>query len=219
MKIGDDDSELLPNACLKIGKIPLKRREQYYHELHLAYYTLKNFGKPIQIHEYQELEQPYSSLFDNKSSLLVNQPTRDVVHKNDWLNTCIRPRSDKKICRLNYPKDDWPVVHKKHLVNSCERRKETYPISSFKLTTDRGFETKHWYETTNMRYINNAVLGHPIMYGYNTTDKKWNNKRTLNPLGPKFFFFFYEWEYRTGTMCPFSSLHPLRKGKEVKCKE
>ena len=30
-----------------------------------------------------------------------------------------------------------------------------------------------------------------------------------------FFFFFYEWEHRTGTMCPFSSLHPLNKGKEV----
>ena len=30
-----------------------------------------------------------------------------------------------------------------------------------------------------------------------------------------FFFFFYEWEYRTGTMCPFSSLHPLKKGNEV----
>ena len=30
-----------------------------------------------------------------------------------------------------------------------------------------------------------------------------------------FFFFFYEWEHRTGTMCPFSSLHPLKKGKEV----
>ena len=29
------------------------------------------------------------------------------------------------------------------------------------------------------------------------------------------FFFFYEWEHRTGTMCPFSSLHPLKKGKEV----
>ena len=27
--------------------------------------------------------------------------------------------------------------------------------------------------------------------------------------------FFYEWEHRTGTMCPFSSLHPLRKGKEM----
>ena len=29
------------------------------------------------------------------------------------------------------------------------------------------------------------------------------------------FFFFFLWEHRTGTMCPFSSLHPLRKGKEV----
>ena len=27
-------------------------------------------------------------------------------------------------------------------------------------------------------------------------------------------FFFYEWEYRTGTMCPFSSLYPSRNGKE-----
>ena len=27
------------------------------------------------------------------------------------------------------------------------------------------------------------------------------------------FFFFHEWEHRTGTMCPFSSLYPLRKGK------
>ena len=30
-----------------------------------------------------------------------------------------------------------------------------------------------------------------------------------------FFFFLYEWEHRTGKMCPFSSLHPLKKGKEV----
>ena len=30
-----------------------------------------------------------------------------------------------------------------------------------------------------------------------------------------FFFFFYEWEHKTGKMCPFSSLHPLKKGKEV----
>ena len=29
-----------------------------------------------------------------------------------------------------------------------------------------------------------------------------------------FYFFFYEWEHRTGTMCPFSSLHPSRNGKE-----
>ena len=30
-----------------------------------------------------------------------------------------------------------------------------------------------------------------------------------------FFFFFFEWEHRTGTMRPFSSLYPLKKGKEV----
>ena len=31
-----------------------------------------------------------------------------------------------------------------------------------------------------------------------------------------FFFFFFpdEWEHRMGTMCPFSSLHPSRIGKE-----
>ena len=28
-----------------------------------------------------------------------------------------------------------------------------------------------------------------------------------------FFFFLYEWEHRKGTMCPFSSLHPIRNGK------
>ena len=31
--------------------------------------------------------------------------------------------------------------------------------------------------------------------------------------------FFYEWEHRTGTMCPFLSLHPLGKGKEMQWKE
>ena len=34
-----------------------------------------------------------------------------------------------------------------------------------------------------------------------------------------FFFFFYEWEHRTGTMCPFSSLHPSRNGKGSKNKK
>ena len=33
-----------------------------------------------------------------------------------------------------------------------------------------------------------------------------------------FFFVFYEWEHRTGTMCPFSSLDPLGKGKERQLK-
>ena len=181
-RIGEFD-ELLSNACLKIGKISEKK--DYYHKSHLAYYTLLNFGKPIQIHEYQELEQPYKSLFGGgKASLLVNQPTRDIVHKNDWLNTCVRPTSHQKLRRLKYPKADWLVVHKRHLVNHYKRRNETYPVSAFKVATGRGFETKHWYETTNNRYINNAVIGHPIMYGSNATDKIWNGRCTLNPLGP-----------------------------------
>ena len=186
MTVGGDD---LPNACLKIGKSPppsSEQQQQHFHKSHLAYYTLKNLGKPIQIHEYRELEQPYSSLFGQSYSLLVNQPTRDVVHKNDWLNTCVKPRSDQKIRRLNYPKDDWPIVHKKHLVNHYERRNETFPISALRIATGRGFETKHWYETTDMRYMNNAVLGRPVMYGYNATDEKWNGHCTLNPLGPKY---------------------------------
>ena len=28
-------------------------------------------------------------------------------------------------------------------------------------------------------------------------------------------FFFYEWEHRTGTMCPFSSLHPSINGRKA----
>ena len=45
----------------------------------------------------------------------------------------------------------------------------------------------------------------------------WNAWKAFPPVTTAFisFFFFYEWEHRTGTMCPFSSLHPLRKGKEV----
>ena len=44
--------------------------------------------------------------------------------------------------------------------------------------------------------------------------------RCFEPALFFFFFFFYylfiyEWEHRTGKMCPFSSLHPLKKGKEV----
>ena len=53
----------------------------------------------------------------------------------------------------------------------------------------------------------------------NNSKPKWWNIDIRNILLAKkrafFFLFFYEWEYRTGTMCPFSSLHPLKKGKEV----
>ena len=45
-------------------------------------------------------------------------------------------------------------------------------------------------------------------------DKVWHAGLKFKILNLQFFL-FYEWEHRTGTMCPFSSLHPLRKGKEV----
>ena len=91
-----------------------------------------------------------------------------------------------KIQRLNYPQDEWPVVHKKRLINYYDTQKETYPISALKIATGRGFETKHWYEISNERYMQNSVWGHPIMFGYKASDDKWNDKCTLNPLGAKY---------------------------------
>ena len=41
-----------------------------------------------------------------------------------------------------------------------------------------------------------------------------NMAKTIPPfLFINFFFFFYEWEHRTDTLCTFSSLYPLRKGR------
>ena len=34
-----------------------------------------------------------------------------------------------------------------------------------------------------------------------------------------FFLLFYEWQHNTGTLRPFSSLHPLRKEEEVNVKQ
>ena len=42
-----------------------------------------------------------------------------------------------------------------------------------------------------------------------------NNLILLNYIFLVYFsLFFYEWEHRRGTMCPFSSLYPLRKGRQ-----
>ena len=48
-----------------------------------------------------------------------------------------------------------------------------------------------------------------------TTSHRSNQEVILIPKGRVFFFFFFnEWEHRTGTMCPFSSLHPSRNEKK-----
>ena len=183
--IGDKDGTNVNNSngCIKIGKT--FNNNNYHHQTHLAYYTLENSLLPKQIHEYKKLEQPFQSLFgkeQNMSSLLVEQPARDIVHEQDWLNRCIKPNPKQIIRRLNGGK--WPVVHKRTFVNHYEKRANTFPISAQKLAIGRGFEAKHWYETTNMRYIHNAILGHPIVYGtHNAKNEKWRGKCTLNPLG------------------------------------
>ena len=171
--------EDISHACIKLGK-----RNSLLHKSHLAYHTFKNLGKPIQIHEYNNLEQPFNSIFPGKKSLLVDQPSIDLVHEYDWLNRCIKPYPPNIIRRIKYPRTDWPIVHKRNLINIYESRLETYPISALRLATGQGFETKHWYETTNMRYLNNAVLGRPIMYGDKSAyNKIYKNKCIINPLG------------------------------------
>ena len=181
-------------ACIKIGKRDEKNKN-YFHKTHLAYYTLKNNIKPIQVHEYQNVEEPYESILENPAKVLVDQPATDIVHKNDWLNRCVKADSRQKIRRLGYPKSDWPVVHKNKWINHYERRRETFPISAYGLAIGRGFETKHWYETTNLRYVSNAVWGHPVVYGSDTmscvkNEAKYNGNKfigltTLNPIGVK----------------------------------
>ena len=91
---------------------------------------------------------------------------------------------------MNYPKDTWPVVNKCHLRNIYRRRKETFNKTTFDLSQHRGFETKHWYELTNKRWLSNAIWGTPIVFAYNAIQKIWNQKSTLNPLGVK-----HKWYY------------------------
>ena len=179
---GFDTSEEISHACIKIGK----RDFDDYHTTHIAYYTLQNMKKPIQSHEYTEFESPFDKIFKDISALFINQPAKDVVNQSDWLNRNLKPSKNERIRRINYPKDEWPIVDKIRLVNHYHKRKETNPISVRKLVEGRGFETKHWYELTNERWLSNAVWGHPIVYVFGDRKKcKWFGKVTLNPVGVK----------------------------------
>lgn len=176
-------------ACIKIGK---KNDKEEFHRADIAFYCVQNSKKPIQVHSYVDLEYPFDKIFDKGKyqELLVVQTASDIVHTHDWLNRNLKPSRFQKIRRLNYPKDTWPVVDKHHLVNKYRRRKETYNLSTFNLSNGRGFETKHWYELTNKRWLSNALWGSPIVYSYDATDEIWKNKSTLNPLGVK-----HKWYY------------------------
>ena len=168
------------HACIKIGKLT----GDQYHRTDIAFYTFKNLRKPIQVHTFTELESPFDTIFKNNEELLVNQPAISLCDKNDWLNRNIRPSDREIIRRLDYPNNSWPIVNKHIGRNIYKRRLETHPVPAYKLAAGRGFETKHWYEITNNRWLSNAIWGHPIVYPYYLqTDNIWKGKVTLNPLG------------------------------------
>ena len=228
------DDSIISDACIKIGRIRntptattatttntttantttrgignsnAARGTEHYHRADLAYYTLQNLRRPIQVHSYTDLEEPFENMFrggggggggersrgkkeiknkvveeERVVELLVNQPAADVVHKFDWLNRNIKASKKEKIRRIDYPHSDWPVVKKVSLVNYYRRRKETNPVSAYTMAIGRGFETKHWYEQTDNRFLSNAVWGHPVMYTY-LGREKWFGMVTLNPVG------------------------------------
>ena len=180
----NNNDKITSIACIKIGK-NLNNTNDYFHRTDIAFYCVQNNKNPIQVHSYSELEFPFTKIFDPKKyqELLILQPAHAIVHENDWLNRNVKPTRRQKIRRLNYPKDTWPVVSKHHLVNQYRRRAETRNVSTSDLSMARGFETKHWYELTNKRWVSNAIWASPIVFAYNAKDKIWNKKSTLNPLG------------------------------------
>ena len=183
----EKEKNIMSNACVKIANSPPSNSS--FHITDIAYYTLRNRLKPTQVHRFSfdRLKAPFNLLFPLGGEILVKQPNnnddKEIINENDWLNRCIKPTRTERIRRLNFPYDTWPIVHKNHLVNQYKRRNETAPISAFRLATGRGFETKHWYETTNNRFLSNAVWGRPIIYTHHT-DSVYKGKVTLNPLGP-----------------------------------
>ena len=41
-----------------------------------------------------------------------------------------------------------------------------------------------------MRFLSNAVWGHPIIYGYRSQNPIWDGRNTLNPLGAKYKYYY-----------------------------
>ena len=174
------ETGIVSDACIKFGQTD----ESEFHSVDIAYYTFQNSRNPVQVHSYSKLESPFDDIFKKELffEILVKQPAVEIVHSEDWLNRNIRATKTEKIRRLNYPDEDWPVVDKIRLVNSYQRRLETNPVDAFTLAMGRGFETKHWYELTNKRWLSNSVWGHPLVYTY-LGDAIWYGKVTLNPIG------------------------------------
>lgn len=184
------DNGIVSDACIKFGQPSINDNDDGFHKADIAFYTFQNFRNPIQVHSYTKLESPFSDIFKGMKEILVNQPALDIVHSEDWLNRNIKATKSERIRRLKYPYADWPIVDKIRYVNSYERRLETNPVDAFTLAMGRGFETKHWYETTNNRWLSNSVWGHPIIYTYLGGDTPWHGKVTLNPIGVELGWYY-----------------------------
>ena len=181
LELSGGNNKEISNACIKIGK----DKPSSFHRTDVAYYTLNGNSKPIQVHSYKDLEYPFNIIFPNVRELLVKQRIANKCDNYDWLNRVIKPKRGYPIRRINYPKSKWPVVNKHALRNYYSKRDTTYPISAYRLATDLGMETKHWYELTHDRFMANAVIGRPVVYTYFTKKDNpwWAGKVTLNPLG------------------------------------
>ena len=182
-----DTAGVVSDACVKFGQPTVDG----FHLADIAYYSFQNSRNPIQVHSYTHLESPFSNIFKGKKEILVKQPALEIVHSEDWLNRNIKATKTEKIRRLNYPHEDWPIVDKIRLVNSYQRRLETSPVDANTLAMGRGFETKHWYETTNDRWLSNSIWGHPIVFTYLGGDTTpWYGKVTLNPIGVELGWYY-----------------------------
>lgn len=180
------EKNLISNACVKIGHNTMDP-----HRVDLAYYTLENGGKPLQMHTYYELEPLFQPLMSKAKSTLksdvefiIDQPAIAKVNACDWMNRHIKADPHQKLWRLRHDErgDDWPVVHKTKLINHYRRRQETYPLYIYRLAVSPGYEDKHFYETTDDRRLSNAIWGHPIVFSY-YSESIWHELTTLNPLG------------------------------------
>ena len=182
---GGENTEF-SNGCLKIGKTPSSSSSSY-HTTHIAFHTFKNNYKPRQVHEYRELEQPYQSLIklNNKTVLLIHQPARDVVHKQDWLNRRVKYRwpKNQRIHGINRKRwdvvtiDDWGL-------NRWGTTDFTEPLNAESLATDHKLRPQRALIESEARYVKNAMTSRPIMCGsVEAQNTKWREKCTLNPLG------------------------------------
>ena len=137
------------------------------------------------------------------------QPLSGLTHIGyPTLLYAVSNRIDDEASRLAKDMESMDLFLGKLLLRKIKLSKlNLFDYSPFRVSRKRHLLQKRRRNSTKMRAVSHAVSA--LLQILVT-----RRKLKLSDMN-FFFFFFYEWEYRTGTMCPFSSLHPLKKGKEV----